>query len=250
MTTGEESKWFYHDYKNDVLAVVLIAPGLNLLPSKMDQLSEFFFQNNCDVFRISLGSNTSQWVDIFKKSYDECLIHSKRINRPLYFLGYSLGGLLGVHYITKHDDHSFLKCALLAPATHTRIYAKIPGLLAGIFKNGSLPSFNLIDYRERSKTTFAEYQKLNILQNEINCSHSNNHLLIPTLLVLNPYDELVSSQKLSKFAASTPHWKTLKLTNKGSSLSWKYHHLLIDAQTLGQAEWEKLLKNLSEHFGI
>jgi alpha-beta hydrolase superfamily lysophospholipase len=244
----EKSKWFHSDFNEDIVAVVLIAPGLNLLPSKMDELAKYFASKKCDVFRISLGENPDNWAEKFSDSYDEAQEHAEIIQRPLYFLGFSLGALLGVHYIARHPFHQFKKCILMAPATHTKIYTIIPAMLASIFPTGSLPSFNLKNYRERPRTTLAEYKKMNSLQKEINNSLKKNDLNIATLLITTPEDELVASSKLTKFAATNKLWKTLSITNKESLLPKTYHHLMIDSDSIGLKEWEKMLQSLSDHF--
>ncbi|MBC7540468.1 MAG: alpha/beta hydrolase [Bacteriovorax sp.] len=248
--SNEKSKWFHSDFKNDTVAVVLIAPGLNLLPSKMDSLAKFFASKKCDVLRISLGANPEHWTEKFSDSYDAALEHAEIMQRPLYFLGFSLGALVGIHYIARHPYQQFIKCALIAPATHTRAYTIIPALLAKIFPKGSLPSLNLEKYRERSRTTLAEYKKMRTLQNDIKITLKNNDMNIATLLITNPQDELVKSSDLVKFAGSNPMWNTLELTNKGSLLSKKYHHLIIDSDSIGAEEWEKLLQSLSNHFAL
>jgi esterase/lipase len=248
--SNEKSKWFHSDFKNDIEAVVLVAPGLNLLPSKMDSLAKFFTSKKCDVLRISLGANPEHWTEKFSDSYDEALEHAEIMQRPLYFLGFSLGALVGIHYIARHPYQQFIKCALIAPATHTKAFTIIPALLASIFPKGSLPSFNLENYRERSCTTLAEYKKMRTLQKAIMNSLKNNDINIATLLIINPQDELVDSSDLAKFAASNPLWSTLKLTNKSSQPSKKYHHLIIDSDSIGVEGWEKMLQSLTNHFAL
>lgn len=247
---SEKSRWFYSDFKHDTTAVILIAPGLNLRPSKMDQLAQFLASKKCDVFRISLGQNPQNWTLKFSDAYDEAKEHAEIMQRPLYFLGFSLGALLGVHYITRHSHQQFSKCTLIAPATHTRAYTLIPAFLASLCPKGSLPSLNLENYRERPRTSLAEYKMMRILQNEIRNSLEINDINIPTLLVTNPEDELVQSLKLTKFAALNHEWSCLELNNKGSQLSKKYHHLMIDQASMGAKEWEKLLKSLTNHFAL
>ena len=233
--TSEKNKWFYSDFKNDTAAVIVLAHGLNLLPSKMDLLAKFFNSKKCDVLRLSFGKNPDSWTTKFSDSYDAALEHSEILQRPLYFLGYSLGGLIGIHYIAKHPYQQFSKCVLIAPATHTKTYTVIPALLAFLFKKGSLPSLNLEAYREHPRTTLGEYQKVRSLQKEIQKSLTINDINISTLVIANPMDELVSIGKLAKFAALNPLWKWLELTNKDSLLPKKYHHLMIDSESLGEA---------------
>lgn len=247
---SEKTKWFYTEYKNDTKAVILLAHGLNLLPSKMDELAYFFNAKKCDVLRISLGPNPDQWVEKFDNDYNAALEHAEILQRPLYFVGFSLGGLMGLHYLLRHPHHQFKKLTLFAPATHTHFYLMIPAILGKFIPNYSLPSLNLKNYRDRKSTTLSEYKKMYQLQREISDSLNSNLINIPTLLITNRLDELVASSKLTKFAQQNPYWRSLEISNSRSQLPRKYHHLMIDSEALGLEEWEKLLKNLTIHFSL
>lgn len=249
MTTGK-SKWFYTQFANETKAVVLLAHGLNLNPSKMDQLAHFFNAKKCDVLRISLGDNPDLWMEKFSDDYDAALEHADILQKPLYFVGFSLGALIAVHYMNFHPHHHFSKLALFAPATHTHKFTLLPALLGRLLPEFKLPSLNLINYRERKYSKLGEYKKMHQLQREMGKSLLKNEFNTPTLLILSPRDELVSSSKLTKFADSNPHWSTLVISNRESQLPKKYHHLMIDLESIGPLEWEKILNNLTAHFAL
>lgn len=247
---SEKTNWFYSGLNTDNLAVVLLAHGLNLRPDKMDELAGFFIANKCDVLRISLGANPDNWENIFEDDYESALRHAQKLDRELYFVGFSLGALMGVHYILKHGDHQIKKMALLAPATHTHWYTSIPAILGYLFPSIGLPSLNLENYRERNNTTLNEYKKMRDLQRRIKKELEINTINIDTLLITGPHDELVDNEKLNKFAQSNPHWSTLEVTNSKSPLIKKYNHLMIDSQAIGPEQWEILLKHLKSHFAL
>lgn len=247
---SEKSKWFYTEYKSDTRAVVILVHGLNLLPSKMDELAYFFNSKKCDVLRVSLGKNPAQWSEKFSDDYDAALEHAEILELPLYFLGYSLGALIGIHYLMKHPHHRISKLALIAPATHTHLYTAFPALLGGLVPNITLPSLNFKNYRDRNGTALKEYKKMHQLQKELKSSFQKNQINIPTLLVVSQKDELIATSRVTKFAESNPYWKCLTISNEGTQLPRKYHHLMIDSASLGQQEWTKLLKNLSNHFTV
>lgn len=242
----EKSKWFYAESKVDTKAVVLLAHGLNLRPSKMDQLAEYFNSKKCDVLRIALGENPDLWEENFNRDYEKAFEHSEILQRPLYFVGYSLGALVGMHFMIFHPHHQLKKMALFAPATHTRSYTLIPSLLYFIFPKSALPSFNLENYRSRKATTLLEYKKMHEFQKKIKTNAFN----LPTLVILNSNDELVDTQRVSKFAELNPLWKTLEISNRESQLPKKYHHLFIDEDSCGHSMWQKILKNLTAHFSL
>jgi hypothetical protein len=60
----------------------------------------------------------------------------------------------------------------------------------------------------------------------------------------------VQSRTLTKFAATNPLWAALEITNKGRPIPPKYHHLMIDSESLGTDNWEKIIKNITIHFAL
>lgn len=249
-TMTEKTKWFYTEFKNDTKAVILLAHGLNLLPSKMDELARFFNSKKCDVLRISLGHNPELWIENFNEEYDAAWEHSDVLQLPIYFVGYSLGGLIGVHHLLNHPNHQFAKIALIAPAIHTHFYTKIPFFLGLIFPNKSLRSSNIEEYRDRTHTTFREYKKMFQLQKEVKKLLLPNKLNIPTLLITNPSDECVASSKLLKLSDKNQNWKKLEFLNNYGRPLKKWHHLMIDSDSLGTEKWNILLQNLTAHFHL
>lgn len=244
----EKSRWFYTDraQASKTRAVVFIVHGLNLRPSKMDPLAEFFARHNCDVLRSALGDDPKKWEEKFSDDYEKAREHAEIMQRPLYFVGYSLGALIGLSFIHTHPEHEIKKMALFAPAIKTRWYTSISAWLAKLFPRGSLPSFNLKEYREREKTTLAEYKKMHELQKSL----ADASFALPAVILSSPKDELVDHRKLVKFARANSPWAVEEVSNLNSPLSKKYHHLMIDDMSLGQSEWEKILKILTGHFTL
>jgi pimeloyl-ACP methyl ester carboxylesterase len=247
---SEKTKWFYTDYCNETQAVVILAHGLNLHPTKMDQLAHFFNSNKCDVLRISLPLNANSWTESFSDDYQSALEHSVILQRPLYFIGYSLGALLGLQYILRHPQHEFKKLALIAPATHTYFFTKIPAMLACIIPKLSLKSSNLENYRNRDRTSFNDYKIMNQLQAEVGTLFKNTEINIPTLVITNPHDEVVKSSEVVNFSLANSNWRSLEMTNEDSQLPRKFHHLIIDKESCGEKQWSNLLKNLALHFSL
>jgi alpha-beta hydrolase superfamily lysophospholipase len=243
----EKSRWFYTEQTHETKAVVLIVHGLNLHPKKMDVLAKFFTDHNCDVLRSALGDDPKRWEEKFENDYDKAREQSEILERPLYFVGYSLGALVGLAFLEAHPFHSVKKMALFAPAIHTKTFTKLSAALAFLFPKGSLPSLNLKEYRERNKTTLAEYKKMHELQRKIK---SVNSFSLPTIVIASRKDELINHPKLEKFAGKNPLWKVEEISNSDSPLPKKYHHLMIDDMSLGRFQWEKILNILAAHFTL
>lgn len=242
----EKSRWFYTNEPARTKAVVLLAHGLNLHPKKMDALARFFTEHNCDVLRIALGPDPKKWEEKFGDDYDKAREHADILQRPLYFVGHSLGALTGLYFMLKNPVHEFKKMALFAPAIHTRPFARLSAWLSYIVPGGCLPSLNLQDYRERDYTTLAEYRKLYEFQKEVRQAK----IEIPALIILSRKDELIHYKKMEKFASQNSNCTLMEISNQGSPLPKKYHHLMIDDRSLGQSEWEKILKNLTAYFTL
>lgn len=247
----EKSRWFYTRESAGqgtvtTKAVVLLAHGLNLHPKKMDVLAQFFTESHCDVLRISLGPDPFQWEEKFKDDYDKAREHAEVLGLPLYFVGYSLGALTGLNFMMKHTDHQFKKMALFAPAIQTKAFTKISAYLSFLFPRGCLPSLNLREYRDRDFTTLAEYKTMYQMQKELKVPQ----IFIPALVFASTQDELIHYSNLAKFAGTQKDWQLITISNQGSPLPKKYHHLMIDDQSLGQSEWEKILKNLTAYFDL
>ena len=242
----EKSRWFYTRDTAHTKAVVLLAHGLNLHPKKMDALAQFFTESHCDVLRISLGPDHLHWEEKFKEDYEKAREHSEVLGLPLYFVGYSLGALTGLHFMMKHPVHQFKKMAVFAPAIQTKAFTKVSAYLSFLFPRGCLPSLNLREYRDRNFTTLAEYRRMYEMQKELQFYKSS----IPALVFASTQDELIHYTNLEKFAGTQPSWKLVTISNHDSPLPKKYHHLMIDDRSLGQSEWEKILKNLTAYFDL
>lgn len=243
----EKSRWFYTEQTHETKAVVLIVHGLNLHPKKMDVLAKFFTDHHCDVFRSALGADPSMWEEKFESDYEKAREQAEILERPLYFVGYSLGALAGLAFMEGHPFHALKKMALFAPASHTKKFTKLSAMLAYLFPKGKLPSLNLVEYRDRDHTTLAEYKKMHEWQRKIK---TENNFSLPTIVIASRKDELVSFGELEKFAAKNPKWKVEEISNIDSPLPKKYHHLMIDDISLGQFQWEKILNILAGHFTL
>lgn len=248
--------------KTELKSVALVAHGLNLKPSKMNSLSELLNKNGVDVLRVSLAGHRGSkreglftthrgWRNEFQAHYCLAEKRAKELNVPLHFLGFSLGALIGVDFLNTQNNHMVSKMALISPATDVHWYSKIPGKLGWLGGKISLPSKNLKEYRSQPSTSLASYRSMKKSQNsleEINLPSLN----IPTLVFVDPDDELVSLKNLKKRIKknSLDNWKTKPISNKGSTLKKTYHHLVVDKQSMGPHQWEIVKKDITDHFNL
>lgn len=229
--------------------MALVVEGLNLRPEKMDTLSRALAGAGIDVFRLSLrgqgyGSfqnvTAKRWMSETRQGFEEVSRRARRFAVPVYFLGFSLGGLLGEVLLNAGGDspHArFDRVVLLAPAIALRpiVYLVKPFFLLG--RGFTLPSANSPEYRAHAGTPMAAYEALFELLRLLRESHYRR-ANVPTLLFIRGNDELVSPRGLRSVIRNhlLSNW-SLSVLPDGGARGYP-RHLIVDENTLGQAEWE------------
>jgi esterase/lipase len=256
---NETSKWF-SPIGSRPKAIALVAHGLNLRPSKMNSLVKVLTNENVEVLRLSLGGHRGSkreglftthqgWRNEFQAHYCLALKKAKKESLPIYYLGFSLGALIGLDFLNTQDFHHVKKMILISPATDVHWYSKIPGKLGWIGGKISLPSKNLKEYRSQPSTSLASYSAMKESQKSLQEVNINS-LNIPTLIYVDPDDELVSLKKIKKRISkhSLDNWKLKTISNKGSTLKKTYHHLVVDKASMGPKVWEDVTSQIKNHF--
>lgn len=233
-------------------AVTLVIPGLNVRSEAMLPLVALVNGQGSDVYLLCLpghGQNddvntvTAQvWQESVVAAYRVAREAANRLFVPLYFLGYSLGALLGQSALLPGGAPArFDKQVLLAPATAIRRRCY---LLKGLLFLGfpaRLPSFTPRAYRVHPFLPLNFYRILFAEEQKLGCAGPLNQ---PTLVFIDPADELVSLRKLKKqiqqFGLS--RYKVVVLNRKVRKGT--YHHLILDEATLGKEAWEKVKKEM------
>jgi hypothetical protein len=167
---------------------------------------------------------------------------------PLFFLGYSLGALLGQAMISfSQMKVHFDKQVLFAPATAIRRRAHFIKLLFILNEKLMLPSYTPKEYRANSRIPVSVYKilfnnKRNILKT------SFNKLNIPTLIFIDPKDELISYKKLAEFSGrfALTNYQLVKLDSDLRARGGKYHHLIINKLTMGENNWEMVTRKMAK----
>lgn len=229
-------------------AVTLVTHGLNLKPEAMLFLIHWLTEQGSDVYLVQLSGHRKAGMDIedvtssvwqreMLEGYKIAKQASLQNSVPLFFLGYSLGALLGQSMISLSEtDAPFEKQILIAPATAIRLRSYLVKLLFPFGRRFRLPSYTPKEYRVNESLPLHIYDLLFTEENRVvtsGFSQSN----IPTLVIIDPKDELVSYKRLKKrinrFSLSDYRLLVLdrQLKNRG------YHHLIIDEETMGKKNW-------------
>jgi alpha-beta hydrolase superfamily lysophospholipase len=258
-------------YPENSKGVALVIHGLNLKPDKMDSIITLLTQFDIDVLKMSLSGHGKNYtpklhsgtgrarMETFKrvsfrlwreetyKAYDIAEKMSREKSVPLFLVGYSLGGLMGVDLFATWSAAYFNRMVLLAPALNLHIlYYAAKFLLP--FPKLVIPSFSPASYRANFGTPVAAYRAL---FETIEHLHQNmtSKLNVPTIVIIDPKDELVPYQRLEKTIKSRnfDHWKFHLLKKSVKDAKKIPHHLIIDESTAGNDSWNKMKHLIIRH---
>ncbi len=252
---------------------VLIAHGLNLNPAKMQPIASFLQAAGYHTVLARLSghqSSTQGWQDVSYARWQEemsalhchAALRAKQQEVPLYFLGYSLGAVLGLDTLAalstdptnnKSRQEGYRKIVLLAPALALNWYSNLALQVPLLPDSLQFSSLSPVDYRANATTSVGAYRALSesmaTWQQELTASRINS----PVLVLMDPQDELISYKALSSKISSGAwkNWQLVELNNDASTLENPIHHLVIDEASLGSQQWQFLkdtvLAFLDEH---
>ena len=235
--------------------------GLNTLAQRMDPLGQWLQSQHIEVLRVSLRghgalpeqrlseyatqrerlqvfkqANFNVWLDELKESYRKARKRADELQVPLYFVGYSMGALLGNNLLNRPSlQASFDKMILFAPALEITPFAN---LLRPLFKfpRLALPSVTPIDYRANTKTPMVAYRGLFEAYYEVHRTQFHGSR-IPTLVFSDIHDEFVPYTKLARLVKKYKlDWELYPLHQKGTGKR-RYFHLIIDEASVGTDLW-------------
>jgi esterase/lipase len=254
----ESSRWIIAN-EHPARGVFLVVHGLNLRPSAMDPLAETLASNGYHVHRITLHGHNGRtamlfdekvWLREVTESYEE--IRYRFPSLPIYVMGYSLGGLSLVRMLESVPTNEYPRgMILLAPAISLRgaldvlTTLHLPPPFTWAFLNLAPQEYRRYDY-----TPLFWYSNTLALYREMEEGNNLRRLAaIPTLVILNQADEIVSPEGMSALIERhhlSPAWRIEMVHPNNSKFPLK-EHLIIDESSLGQAEWLRL-KNLIGSF--
>ena len=133
----------------------------------------------------------------------------------------------------------------IGAACSTRRITNLIKLLFLLNDNYRIPSFTPKEYKFQESLPLVTYKILFQLSKELNYNKFQN-LNIPTKVMVDKKDELVSSRILKKQIKryDLDEWDLITLTRKKSTLKYKYHHLIVDRVTFGPKLWDNTIKDI------
>lgn len=252
-----KSVWILSKNSGAVQGVSILVHGLNNKPSKMEELAAGLNSHNQDVLLVTLAGHDGdvqafkqvsrqQWIEQLRSAYRKAQERAQSLDLPLHLVGYSVGGLLGVDMITSGPE-SFSKMILFAPAIAVHSRSRVVKL-AGIFgKAFMIPSMAPREYRAHRATSVAAYEAL--FESQARVSDVRSAVPnVPTLIFVDPKDELVSIRGLYDFinSRSLYRWSLVSVNNNQSVLTPQYHHLIIDSASAGRLQWLEIQRKIKD----
>jgi len=226
-------------------AVTVVAPGLNIRPSAMMAIIKVLNDLGSDAFLVNFSDihprdgDPAAWENDFLERYDAARLVADQHKVPLHFIGYSLGALLGQYLLSSGKDNMrFDKEILLAPATAMKLPTPLKSAVSFLNGNMKIMSFAPKEYRLYDWLPAKIYKTMIRWEQSILMVGFGN-LNIPTLIFIDPKDELISFKKIRKQIEQfeLTNYQCIPLESNLSHRATRFHHLIIDEATMGNQNW-------------
>jgi esterase/lipase len=231
---------------------ILLAHGLNLKPSAMNELALFFQGQGFSVVRLALMGHRGdvesfskvtldQWLQEFEQGY--CAAKVLSCSGQVSFLGFSLGALVANVFESQHPQ-TFESQVLFAPALNSRYFTKWLKIFSW-FPGLPIPSAANAEFRANGFTPIAAYNAL--FEGQEVLAEKDMSSVARALVWIDPQDELIDSTELEAWIArKNLPWHMRKVNTKSSS--GLRHHQLVSSQNFEKSQWTKILEDSESWF--
>ncbi|MBN1827925.1 MAG: alpha/beta fold hydrolase [Deltaproteobacteria bacterium] len=257
-----------------IAGAALVIHGLNLKPSKMQTIMTFLTRQGIACLNLSLrghGDNydsqdslsvekarLSSFADVSYTRWEEESFHAYLLlrrysnfhNVPSFFVGYSLGALIGCNLVTRKDNVSFDKMILFAPALAPTVLGKTVKLLF-FLHHLIVPTLAPEDYRNNWGVPLTAYRALYEGIDLFN-SRANHRLNVPTILFLDEHDEFINWKEIDSIITrrKLDRWIIQKVMKDRDKSVTSLHHLVIDEDSVGKNCWRRMETIMKDHIGM
>lgn len=276
LISNQDNSTQWHKIKRTkkVKGVALIVHGLNLKPERMQSIITELNDAGIDVLNMSLRGHGNNYLRNPHLSDDQARMESfqtvtyrlwlaeiytaylkvrqraynKRV--PVFFVGYSLGGLMGCDLLLLQHDVSYDRMVLFAPALSITVEGYLLKALMP-FPNMVIDSLSPIYYRSNVGTPMAAYKALFEAVDHFD-KNANDKLNKPTLIFIDEKDEFVPFVKLNEIIMQRKldRWQ-IQIVQKDNDVGEKVsHHLMIDSDSVGKQMWQQMKKAIKTHLSI
>jgi pimeloyl-ACP methyl ester carboxylesterase len=263
--------WYRRSSTEKLRGVALVIHGLNLNPARMAAVITTLNNVGIDALRLSLrghGDNFRQregldvnqsrledfkgvsypvWLQETLKGHEEARSRARETGVPLFLIGFSYGGLIGLDLLTARPDTAFERSVLFAPALSLNGWDYTIRLLSP-FPRLVIPALAPAEYLANPGTPMAAYNVLFETLGHFE-SHASPKINIPTLVVMDPGDELVSLRGIKRLAEAhhLGQWQFHPVRSGRSLLKGMLRHIVIDEAAVGGQAWAEITKGMIAH---
>ncbi len=237
----------------ELKAYALVVHGLNNKPSIMQAIIERLNATGVYVLNVCLAGHSDAVKNYAEK---KCLLHEfKKATReiwqeqirnaimvlndikqskPSYLIGYSAGAVLSLELIHRHCI-AFDKFVLFAPAISFRSAHRLLHYIP--FKKMLIPSFLDEAYCSNRSTPLSAYNAIIETSRECHKNAIQTCLNRPSLVIMDPKDEMLSIKGMRQFIADKQLSKWRLLSIDGGAGRGNYHHLVTSNNFVGEDNW-------------
>jgi alpha-beta hydrolase superfamily lysophospholipase len=271
LSDNSSTHWYKSKNPAERNGVALVIHGLNCRPHKMESIIAELTTCGIECLNLSLRGHGENYIffentdsagarmEAFKsvsyplwksEAYQAYELVKKKGNlygTPVFFVGFSMGGLLGVDLFASNSNVNFDKMVLLAPALTMRqrnnllkIFSPFPRLV--------IPSLAHASYLANRGTPMAAYNALFEMVDHLE-NNLNLKINVPTVVFVDKQDELISFPGLQEMVRhqKLDQWKIVPVKKDRRTTEIKMHHLIIDQASLGQQMWKEIVESTILH---
>ncbi len=264
-------QWFPQAGSGSPRAIALVIHGLNLDPERMRPIIDVLNEHGVEALRLSLwghGCNFAgregmsaadarmeafksvsyeRWSGETGEAWHEARRRAEEKEIPLVLVGFSMGGLVGLNLLASRPEVDFECAILFAPAVSLRGWDHLIRVFS-LFPRMVIPTLAPRHYLANPGTPMAAYNALfEALDHFEACA--GPRLNIPTLVFIDPEDELVSMSGLKRFAetAGLDRWRFFPVAKTDAAVPGTLHHIMIDEASVGERVWAEIKKAMAAH---
>ena len=266
------TRWFKNDSRQGTKGAALVIHGLNLRPDKMQAIISGLTKSGIDVLRLSLrghGDNYTHhtgieedqarlesfkavsfpvWMNEAYLAYNEVQKRAAQKEVPLFFVGFSLGGLIGLDLFLSQADVRYDRMVLFAPAIKLHAIHYLARMLSP-FSRLVIPSFAPDSYLSNHEGTpiaayNALFEGLQQFENQV-----NRRVNIPTLIFIDEDDEFIPVRAFIelKTEKNLDQWELYLVKKESAANQDTFHHHIIDESSTGKAVWKEMMESATKH---
>ncbi len=237
-----------------ISGVAILVHGLNQNPEMMNFLRDILLERNYITLRLSLQGHFEQsadeemseikdrcWDDQLKYvlSRSDQLLKKYELNQRI-FLGFSLGGALGVRHLALNPK-VFDKMFLFAPALEFRPTSYLVTLLDFLDENITIPTITDPSERAAKGSSLKAYRELFRVQSELQDGLKIGYINIPTIVFVHEKDELISPEGIQNFINRNQleNWELQIIQSSKSFGLRRYYHQISVPDHINYSVWQE-----------